>query len=81
MGDTPPLAPPDDEVPWGPKLYDPKNPEAGLEPLPGLSKGLPGAHPAVQWSFHQIVRTKGGGLLAMGGKLPPNHLCPLVPHG
>ena len=56
-----PRDPPDDEVPWGPKLLDPAT--NTLEPLPGLSKGLLGAHPSVQWSFHQIVRTKAGGLL------------------
>ena len=61
-----PRDPPDDDVPWGPKLLNPST--NSLTPLPGLSKGLDGAHPDVKYSFHQIVRTKGGGLLAMGGR-------------
>jgi hypothetical protein len=36
------------------RLYDPADPGAGLEPLAGLSLGLPGAHPAVRYAFLQV---------------------------
>eukprot|EP01052_Picozoa_sp_SAG31_P042223 SAG31_NODE_6639_length_1943_cov_1.320499_1_plen_165_part_00 len=61
-----PRDPPDDTVPWGPKLLD--SADGSLTPLPGLSKGLADAHSAVQWSFLQVVRTATGALIAMGGR-------------